>query len=61
MRKIIVRSLAGISLFFCLASPFLYFLGKISEKDYKWAFLTASLFWFIFATLWASFGKGARR
>jgi len=61
MRKIIVQSLAGISLFFCLASPFLCFLGKISEKDYKWIFLLASLFWFIFATLWASFGKGARR
>lgn len=61
MRKIIVRSLAGISLLFCLASPFLYSLGKISEKDYKWAFLTASFFWFVFATLWASLGKKARR
>jgi hypothetical protein len=60
MRKRIVGSLAGISLFICLASPFLYFLGKISEKDYKWIFLFASLFWFIFATVWASFGKGPR-
>ena len=61
MKKRIVRFLAGISLFFCLAFPFLYFLGKISEKDYKWLFLFASLFWFIFATIWASFGKGSRR
>lgn len=61
MKKIIVPSLAGISLFFCLASPFLFFLGKISEKDYKHIFLLASLLWFLFATLWASFGKKTRQ
>jgi hypothetical protein len=61
MRKMIVSSLAGISLLFCLVSPFFYFWGKVSEKNYKWIFLAASICWFIFAALWASTGKGVRR
>jgi hypothetical protein len=52
--KIVYAFLASISLFLCLAAPFLYFWGKLTEKGYRWLFLGASVLWFIFATLWAS-------
>jgi hypothetical protein len=51
MRKMVLSSLAMISLFCCLASPFLYFWDKVSEKDFKGIFLLASVFWFLFASL----------
>lgn len=61
MRKIVLSSLAGISLLCCLASPFLFFWGEVSEKDYKWIFLLASFFWFFFASLRALIQKSDRR
>ncbi|MEE8603888.1 MAG: hypothetical protein V3S65_00830 [Candidatus Aminicenantaceae bacterium] len=57
MRKIVLSSLAGISLLCCLVSPFLFFWGEVSEKDYKWIFLLASFFWFFFASLRALIQK----
>jgi hypothetical protein len=61
MRKIVLSSLAGISLLFCLTSPFFYFWGKLSEKDYKGIFLLASFFWFLFASLRALAKKNEPR
>jgi hypothetical protein len=61
MRKVVLSSLAGISLLCCLASPLLYFWGKIGEKDYKGIFLVASVSWFLFAALLALIKKGGQR
>jgi uncharacterized membrane protein (GlpM family) len=61
MRKTILSSLAGISLLCCLASPLFYFLGKLSEKNYRWIFLLASISWFLFATLRISLRKRDKR
>jgi hypothetical protein len=51
MRNVVLSSLAGMSLLSCLIAPVLFFLGKISETDYKGIFLLASIAWFVFATL----------
>lgn len=56
MRNAILSTLAGIGLLCCIAAPILYFMGKISEADYKSVFLIASIAWFLFATL-RFFGK----
>jgi hypothetical protein len=61
MRKTILTSLAGISLLCCLASPFFYFFGKLSEKNYRWIFLLASISWFLFAALRVSVRKRDQR
>lgn len=61
MRKVVMSCLAGIGLLCCLASPLLYFLGKIDEKDYKGFFLVASLSWFLFASLLALIKKIGQR
>jgi hypothetical protein len=57
MKKIIFLSLSLMSLLVCLISPFLYFFGRIEERNYKWIFLLASVGWFVFATLWSSIRK----
>lgn len=54
MKKILFLLFSLLGLLVCLISPFLYFFGRIEEKDYKLIFLLASLGWFIFATLWSS-------
>ncbi len=61
IRQMVAALVAVISLLCCLASPFFYFSGKISEKNFKWLFLGASVFYFIFAVLWASARKKDRR
>ena len=61
MRKMVLSSLAGISLLCCLASPLLFFWGMVSEKDYKGIFLLASIFWFLFATLRALIKQNDKR
>jgi len=43
--------LALISLFLCIASPSLYFFGKIGEDLFKTLFLIFSISWFIFGGL----------
>ncbi len=53
IRRVFVPFFAMVSLFFCLASPFFFFWGKVSERSYKWIFLWASIFWFVLATVWA--------
>jgi hypothetical protein len=42
------------SLFFCLASAVLVFLGKTSMANYKQLFLLGSISYVIFATIWAT-------
>jgi hypothetical protein len=61
MRKMVLSFLAGISILCCLASPFFFFWGKISERDYKGIFLLASFFWFFFAALRTFIRKSDRR
>jgi hypothetical protein len=43
---------ALLSLALCLVSPVLFFVGKISERTYRLAFLLTSIAWFVFAILW---------
>ncbi len=59
MNKIIYAFVSLLSLAACILSPLLYFLGKLTEENYKLVFLIASLAWFIFATLWARERKKA--
>jgi len=54
MRGILFGVMSILSLILCLATPIIYFLGKISEENYKLIFLLASIAWFVFATLWAT-------
>lgn len=61
MKNLIYIFFSLASLFVCLATPSLFFLGKMSEQGYKSLFLAASVSWFIFATLWASATKRAKR
>lgn len=61
MKKILFSLFSLLSLLLCLVSPFLHFLGRIGERDYKWIFLLASLSWFTFSSLWASVRKKAPR
>ena len=44
------RILAAISLLLCLAAPFLYFWGLVSEGIFKGMLAAFSAAWFIFAT-----------
>lgn len=43
--------IALFSLMLCLAAPYLYFLGRMSERGYKLLFLLASIAWFLFSVL----------
>jgi len=52
MRHTLYALLALISLSLCIASPFLYFFGKIGEDLFKTLFLIFSISWFIFGGLW---------
>jgi len=61
MKKILFLLLSLLSLLVCLISPFLYFFGRIEEKDHKLIFLLASAGWFVFATLWSSIRKKNHR
>ena len=45
----IFLSMAVLSLLLCLAAPFLYFSGRMSEGGYKSLFLAASMGWFVFS------------
>lgn len=49
IRNFVTGSLALLSLAVCLAAPVLSFLGRISERTFKTAFLAASAGWFVFA------------
>jgi hypothetical protein len=57
--KNLTSGLAVLSLVACLAAPVLFFLGRISEKSYKAAFLIASIGWFVFAIARGMVGKDA--
>jgi hypothetical protein len=50
---------AILSLVVCLGAPVLYFLGAVSQSQYKLILALASVGWFILATLWAGAGKKA--
>ncbi|MBD3414428.1 MAG: hypothetical protein GF421_08365 [Candidatus Aminicenantes bacterium] len=50
-RSRIFMGLGLISLLLCLAAPFLYFWGRISEGSCKSLFLAASIAWFVFSAL----------
>lgn len=52
MKTRIRAMLSLLSLAMCLVAPALFFAGKISERNYRLAFLLTSIAWFIFATLW---------
>jgi hypothetical protein len=45
------------SLFFCLASAVLVFLGKTNMESFKQLFLLGSISYIIFATRWATLVK----
>lgn len=53
-----ILALAGLGL--CLASPILYFVGKVGEDNFKNLFLIASISWFIFGSLWFTSKKKNR-
>ncbi len=46
-----------LSLVLCLAAPVLYFLGRLTEANFKLALALASAAWFFLATAWASYAK----
>ncbi len=53
----IFLGMAVLSLFLCLAAPFLYFSGRMSEAGYKSLFLAASVGWFVFSVARLSIRK----
>ena len=53
--------LLWISLAVCLAFSGVYFLGRIEEGRFKSGFLLASLAYFLFAGLWATTSKRAKK
>jgi hypothetical protein len=59
MSNILYAFISLLSLAVCLLASILFFLGKLTEENYKLAFLIASLAWFIFAALWARIKKRA--
>jgi hypothetical protein len=59
MSNMIFAFVSLLSLAVCLFAPVLFFLGKMTEENYKLVFLIASIAWFIFATLWARKKKRA--
>lgn len=58
--KIVFGVLAAISLIVCTAVAFVYFQGSISMPEYKTILFVASIFYFVFATLWATRRNPAR-
>jgi len=46
--------MAILSLLACLATPLLYFLGRMEMSTYKALLAVATGSWFIFATAWAT-------
>jgi len=53
----IFLGMAVLSLLFCLAAPFLYFSGRMSEGGYKSLFFAASVGWFVFSVVRLSIRK----
>ena len=54
MIKALLAVVSLASLAVCIASPFLYFWAAMSAPAYKETLATASVAWFVFATLWAT-------
>ena len=54
MLKLVCLLISIASLFFCLASAVLVFLGKTSMANYKQLFLLGSISYIFFATVWAT-------
>jgi hypothetical protein len=52
-----VKTLLAVAAVLSLASPVLFFLGKLSEAGFKLALVPASLAWFVLAALWAAARK----
>ena len=48
--KTAARTIAWLSLAFCLTVPFLFFWGRIDEPSYKLLLAAGTLAWFVFAT-----------
>ena len=46
-----------LSLVLCLAAPFFFFSGRLTETKFKLALALASAAWFFLATAWASYAK----
>jgi hypothetical protein len=44
-----VRWMAALSLLICLAVPFLFFWGHLSDGTFRTLFALSSLSWFVFA------------
>lgn len=57
MLKLTCLLISIASLFFCLASAVLVFLGKTSMANYKELFLLGSISYIISATMWATMDK----
>jgi|GEM_PF-2169793 hypothetical protein len=57
MTKKILFTLAAISLAVCLISSIVYFLGYLSDGQFKLTFLLATIAWFVSATAYAKRGK----
>jgi hypothetical protein len=53
MLKLVCLLISIASLFFCLASAVLVFLGKVNMENYKQLFLLGSISYVFFATVWA--------
>ena len=54
MIKLLIGLGALVSFGVCLASPILFFTGRVGEGGYKLAFGLASIGWFVCATAWAA-------
>ena len=54
MLKLTYLLISIASLFLCLASAVLVFLGKTNMENYKQLFLLGSIAYIIFATVWAT-------
>lgn len=55
--KLLLGLLSAISLIVCTMVGFIYFQGSITMSQYKTMLLIASILYFIFATLWATWTK----
>jgi len=51
MKKVALKVLAAAALAACLATPVLFFLGKITSASFRTAFLIASLVYLLSAAL----------
>lgn len=54
MKRTVAGAVSLISLAICLLSPFAYLWGYVSENGFRQVLVSASLGWFVAATIWSA-------